>query len=303
MDPKIRLVSSLLIAVLLSGCSKDSPSTSLNSPPPPQRQDTTPQPAQARSSEFKVLSVTSTQVEGDSLVVRGSTDLPDGSRIHVTLDLADTDPKATYIGSDIDVNAVGGKFEGKIPIPARPEFRQGPYVVEIMFTPKGQSQAVTDIVGANGERLAVKPSGYPFKTMESSLRLKKLDFKVKAAAIPSRDQFVAGSPERLYIDVVTAWSKKDWTKMANLTQKTWREHESDPTESVKAQFELFTPFGVVGKLQQTPGALSNMKIVTATLEGAIGSRVHKRRVSMNIVMESGTWGWNPTSALHQEELP
>ena len=135
-----------------------------------------------------------------------------------------------------------------------------------MFTPKNQTQAVIDLVGKNGERLAVKPSGYPFKFMESSLRLKKLDFKIKMASIPSRDEFTSGGPERVYIDVVTAWSKKDWIKMANLSQKTWRQHESDPTKSVKAQFEHFIPFGVVGQLHQAPGALSNMKVVTATLE-------------------------------------
>lgn len=302
MKPKMRWASILLLATLSSGCSKES--TPVSSITPPQQQNSVnPQPAQAQPSEFKVLAVTFTKVGGDHLAVKGVTDLPDGSRIHVTLDIADYDPKATYIGSGIDVNAAGGKFEGEIPIPARPEFREGPYVVEAMFTPKNQPQAVIDIVGVNGERLAAKPSGYPFKVMEASLRLKKLDFKVKTATIPSRDQFVPDSPERLYIDVVTAWSKKDWMKMTNLTQKTWRQHESDPTKSIQAQFEHFTPFGVVGKLQQSPGPLSNMKVITATLEGAIGSRVHKRRVLMNIVMESGAWGWNPTSALRQQEVP
>lgn len=287
----------LVLLLLATGCENGSSRAPANSPVPQSV------PVQVQPAEFKLLKVTSTKVEGGQLTVRGATDLPDGSRIHITLDLADYDPKATYIGSDIDVNSAAGKFEGKIPIPARPEFRTGPYVVETMFTPKGQAQSVLDAVGVDGERLAGRPSRLPFKVMESSLKLKKLDFKVKSATIPRPDQFAAGSPERLYIDVVTAWSKRDWTTMANRSQKSWRLHESNPSELIKAQFDLFVPFGVVGQLKQEPGPLSNMKKITATLEGAIGSSVQKRRVQMNIVMESGEWGWNPTSALGHVEVP
>lgn len=157
-------------------------------------------------------------------------------------------------------------------------------------------------MGADSERLAGKPSGLPFKVMETSLRLKKLDFKVKTATIPSRHKFAPG-PERVYIDVITAWRKKDWTAMANLSQKSWRQQESNPTESIKAQFDLFTPFGVVGQLRQEPGPLSNMRKVTATVEGAISSKVHKRHIEMNIIQKGGEWGWNPVSALRQEEVP
>lgn len=261
-------------------------------------------PPSSVPSEFKLLKVTSTKVRGQELVVSGVTDLPDGSRISVTLNPADYPPDATFIGSDIDVNAAGGKFEGTLPIPQRPEFQKGPYVIETMFTPKRQAQSVLDAVGQDGERLAVpKKPDYNFKIMETELRLTKLDFKVKSASIPSRDKYPAGSPERLYIDVVTAWNKKDWAKMAAITQTTWRRGESDPKGMVEAQFELFHPIGIVSSLERSPGALSNMQVITATLEGSIGSRIHKRRVPMNIVKEGGTWGWNPTSALRQEEVP
>jgi len=131
-----RCLPGLLLGVLAIGCWNGGPSTPAPANPTASQKGA----AQAKPSEFKLLKVTSAKVEGDQLAVEGVTDLPDGSKIDVTLDIAEYDPKATYIGSDIDVTAAGGKFEGKIPIPARPEFRSGPYVVETMFTPKAQSQ-------------------------------------------------------------------------------------------------------------------------------------------------------------------
>ncbi len=132
---------------LLSGCNNEQPkseqivavATATSVPKPTPTAKPTPIPKPKYFSKLRLVKPT---YDGSRVKIRGSTDLPTGAKINITFNVADRKETETYIGVDEDVQVKNGRFTSELEIPDRPEFGFGNYKVEVMFTPRGQSNNV-----------------------------------------------------------------------------------------------------------------------------------------------------------------
>jgi hypothetical protein len=107
-------------------------------------------------------------------MVTGATDLPDGAGIIVNLTLQESAKvSGDYHGSDVKVYVAKGHFtahiQGVVSLLANGEFHDGPHVVEVMFTPRGQEMKVVSAVGADGENLtgSLVKNEYGFNVLQT----------------------------------------------------------------------------------------------------------------------------------------
>lgn len=249
---------------------------------------------------FRKLEVSSVTQSGGTVIIKGTTDLPDSALVTVTFDVAGRAPTDTYIGVDERVPVESGRFEAKLDIPDRPEFRKGPYVVELLFTPKGQSPEVQSLVGPNGEHLERGEKTYDFKVWNVTREVKNLKVATSAHSLPDPEAFPKGSPQQLMAKVLLAWSRKDWGAMADLTQDSWRARQREPEEFLKSSFEIFVPFGANDLRVDDP--TSEAVRVSVVVHGAIGPSVQKKRLEVMVIRENGRWGFNPISMLRMTDL-
>lgn len=284
------------------------PSALAEAPPVASAPSATPAAAPSPAAEeapkpsYRKLEIHSVKWSGGFVIITGATDLPDSADMRVTFDLAGRAPEETYIGVDGKFPVQGGRFEAKLEVPDRPEFAKGPYVAEVLFTPRGQPQAVVDLVGPDGEQLerGKQSYGLSFKSWKVTKTVDNFKVSTSSHSLPDPSRFAAGSPEQLVARVIQAWSRKDWGSMANLTQQSWRARSSNPQEDLQNNFELFIPFGSTD-LHAEPGG-GEMVTVVAILEGSIGATLHKKQVRINVIRENGTWGFNPVSMLRMTDL-
>jgi hypothetical protein len=110
--------------------------------------------APARSLRQFSITVEDVEYTDQHVVVAGSAALPDGSLVIVNFDVA-RGSSDDYVGSDERVPIKNGKFKSKlIPKPGFP--KSAPQVIEVMFTPRGQTKTITDLTGVDGEFLTGK---------------------------------------------------------------------------------------------------------------------------------------------------
>ena len=256
---------------------------------------------EASAREFSKLETTNIAYEEGNVKVIGITDLPDGSELSVTFDVAAT---ATYIGVNIKVKVENGKFTTILTPPNRPEFAKGPYVVEVMFTPRAQSDVVLKLVGNDGEHLKgdkVRES-YGFKIMETSQQIDlPLNIEIVSYPMVSANSYSADSPERALAEYLNCWKQKDWNRMVEFTQKTWRSGKEHPEEHLADRYDLrdlvgaeITKKGVMG---------GNMVQVEAKVYYFVGAFLREEKITANLIRESapytpsstGDWGVNPIS--------
>lgn len=274
-----------------------------------QKREETPSPTAKRKQpkKFSKLEITEVVYKDKKVKVIGLTDLPDGSELYVQFDVAGRPETATYIGVDTEVKVNNGKFIAMLKPPNRPEFAKGPYVVEVMFTPRNQPASVTKLVGKNGEFLKgdkVQES-YGFKIMETH---KKVDLNLEIAFYPmvTPKSYPPDSPERALAEFLVSWQRKDWNRMIRFTQKTWCSVQKNPAETLNAWYGFKDLLGAEIK---DKSIVSNVFVdIKATFYYAIGSEVQKKTITATLVREvapytpspQGVWGVNPTSTLKEE---
>lgn len=252
---------------------------------------------------FQKLSVDSVTARGGKVGIIGSTDLPDGALVNVTFTLPNRRPDDLYIGSDTKATVTNGAFEALLDFPQLPEFKQGPYLVELMFTPMGQNDSVTDAVGTAGERLAKgKSDGTPFKTWEISREIAALAApKLPTfAKMPAAGDFPEASAEKCFVQMANAWSNEDWDGMAALTTDDWRAQHDDAADWLRDSFAI-VPFGLVD-IKSEPRGDSNMTFVTGTFHSKKADGIRRTQIKINMIFENGRWGWNPDSAGRRVDL-
>jgi len=133
-----------------------------DTPVPPEKR-----PQQTGYSRIEIRSVA--YVDG-RVRVEGVTDLPDGAIVNVDFNIAG--PPDTEADDAVSVNTEvrKGAFTALIEPPRTPAFARGPYVVDVLFSPRAQHGGVLGKVGADGERLEGAHAGeaFGFRVLEVS---------------------------------------------------------------------------------------------------------------------------------------
>lgn len=248
---------------------------------------------------FSNIALTDVQVQGGNVVIRGSTNLPDGSKLTVTFDVEGRLSSALYIGVDKPAQVIGGAFAVALTPPQRSEFSKGPYEVNVLFTPKAQTYDVLAKVGKDGERLAgplrQSPLGFGLLELKQSFDL-NLAIRPPTYPFDSPSKFNSDSPERAVAEFAAAWRDSDFKRMSSFTHGSWRSGEKDPAGVLEADygFKHLRGFQVTNVDTRTTVA----DITFVIWYEAITNKVEKK-ITARVLRESGKWGVNPISTLKE----
>jgi hypothetical protein len=226
--------------------------------------------------------------------------------LSVTFDVAGRSERATYIGVDTRVAVKDGKFGAQLIPPNRPEFALGEYVVEVLFTPRGQSEDVLSIVGVDGENL--KNGGdslMGFRTLEVSKPV-SLELTIAPYPMESPASYPGDSPQRAVAEFLGCWQQEDWNRMVSLTQKTWRQGESNPAQALEWQYGFMDLLGA--RIEGTTARSDVMVEIRVTLYYALGAEIRTGMLRLMVLWESaaytpstsGDWGVEPIATPQQE---
>lgn len=249
---------------------------------------------------FSRIVLTDVQVRAGNVVVRGTTDLPRGSKLTVTFNVTGRASSAQYIGVDKQVQVVGDAFEVTLTPPQRGEFSSGPYQVEIMFTPKGQTEDVLSLVGKNGERLTgplrQSPLGFGLLYLEQTFDL-RLAISPPTYPFDSPSKFNSDSPERAVAEFAAAWRDSDFERMSSFTEGSWRSGKKDPAGLLEPDygFKHLRGFQIVNV--DTRASVAD--VTFAVWYEAITNRIDNKKITARVLRESGKWGVNPISTLRE----
>jgi hypothetical protein len=189
----------------------DSTEAAESSDTPPPEDTATPD----ASGTYSQLRITDVSVDGDNVVIAGTTDLPDGATVIVSFDVAGRADTDVYIGVDQETTIDDGQFSVTLSVPQREEFVNGPYEVSVSFTPVGQPDEVVELVGEDGENLEgdLVDDEFGFNTMRL---VEQRDLQLPVApplyVFQQPSEFPAGSAERALAQWVLAWKNQDWPK-------------------------------------------------------------------------------------------
>jgi len=152
------IVILIIIIVIISSAGEDKESEIIQSP-----QQETKEKIQSEIKEYN-LQFTAEHISNRTFRVIGTTDLPNGSKIHITIydedyfNYDDANPEwrfenLTYFGESTAV--VGEKFDKTLTASEmEAPLKSDKYEVEVSFNPRAQATNIKDIVGADGEYLA-----------------------------------------------------------------------------------------------------------------------------------------------------
>jgi len=301
------LVLALILAVFLIGCNSGEEKET-----EPEAKKPAEQTQQLPERYFSNLTIVDVNASNDEVTISGNTDLPNGSTLNVGFDVWGRSGSDLYIGVNKKTIISNGEFKIDLLIPQREEFKEGPYEVSVLFTPRGQSDEIIQIVGKDGENLEgdiVDDSG-TFKTMKL-VEKKDLDLTITPPSyiFQQPSEFSQGSAERTLSEYMLAWKNQDWDKMASFAQKTWLDNETDSTGVLEAWYDFKT---LKGFEITNVGKVSNVTTdITCIVQyEAITNQISKKQITARVVKETeaytpneqGQWGVNPTSAIKEIDI-
>lgn len=278
----------------------------------PEAQQPTTQEEQLPEGPFSQLAITDVSVSGDEVTISGNTDLPNGATLIVDFDVWGRSGSDLYIGVSKKTTISNGEFKAVLAIPQREEFKKGPYEVSVLFTPRGQSNKVIQVVGKDGEKLEgdlVDDSG-TFKTMKL-VEKKELQLTITPPSYTFQQpsEFSQGSAERTLAEYVLAWKNQDWNKMASLAQKTWLSSETDPAGLLEAWYDFKTLKGFeITNVQKVSNVTYDITFVVQY--EAVTNQISKKQITARVIKETaaytpseqGQWGVNPASAIRETDI-
>lgn len=252
-------------------------------------------------------------VDNKEILISGETDLPNGAVISVGFDVWGRAGSDLYIGVSEKQTVANGKFSATLSIPQREEFKTGPYEISVLFTPRGQSDAIVKLVGENGENLTgnlVQKSSFEFNTMEI---IEKKDINLfitpPTYTFQSPNEFSNGTPERVLAEYILAWKNQNWNEMVNFSQKTWKDKESDPTGLLEAWYDFKTLKGFeIKNVKKISDVTSDITFIVNY--EAFTNQISKKQITARIIKETapytpsvdGKWGVNPVSMLREDDI-
>lgn len=272
--------------------------------------ESSPQPQAEVPSEFSKLVISDVRFENGLVLITGETDLPDGAKLSIDFDVAGRDPDETYIGVSEKTTSRNGKFAVSLEPPLRPEFAKGSYLVEAMFTPRGQAEQIIAFVGKDGEKLQgnTVEEVYSFKVMRISERV-ELDLNLTAYSIESPGEYTQRSPERALANYLVGWQKGDWKGMVKHTQKSWlsmkKDQGYDSSEAISVMYDFKDLLGA--KILNTKHVSNVIADIDLRVQYALGADVKTVTMQVRLMRESaslqpspsGDWGVNPSSTLRE----
>ena len=308
MKRKLFLVVLVLILVIfLVGCSGGEKKET-----EPEAKQPAEQKQQLPERLFSSLTITNVSVSDGEITISGNTDLPNGATLIVDFDVWGRSGSDLYVGVNKKTIISNGEFKEVLSIPQREEFKKGPYEVSILFTPRGQSDKIIQIVGKDGENLEgelVDNSG-TFKTMKL-VEKKDLQLTVTPPSytLQQPSKFSQGSAERTLSVYMLAWKNQDWDKMASFTQKTWLNNEADPAGLLEAWYDFKTLKGFeIINVKKASNVITDITCIVQY--EAMTNQISKKQITARVIKETaaytpneqGQWGVNPTSAIREIDI-
>lgn len=298
----------------------DMPTSTLTPDTPTPLPAETPTINNQSSSEFSLLEIGDINYDGESVTITGITDLPDGSILDVTFDIAEySSPDDPYVGVSTQVEVHNGQFLAMLQIPKIAEYQVGPYEIEVRFRPRSgigpiQPENVTDQVGLDGENLVgenVQELQIGIKVLVDSL-IVDLTLDIQLAEYPQLDlsSYPADSPERALAEYLIAWQNLDWERMAQFAQKTWKDGLANPDEELMYQYDFKTLLGAeLGEIEEV--SEGTMVRITVRLYYSVRpTEVSQVIIRAMVIRETGPyqpstqgdWGVNPISTYAEEPV-
>ena len=284
-----------------------------------EKKETTPESQQPIAEEqqlpegpFSNLAITDVSVSGGEVTISGNTDLPSGATLIVDFDVWGRSGSDLYIGVSKKTTISNGEFKVVLAIPQREEFKNGPYEVSVLFTPRVQSNKIIQVVGKDGEKLEgelVDDSG-TFKTMKL---VEKKDLQLTITLLSytfqQPSEFSQGSAERTLAEYVLAWKNQNWDKMATFAQKTWLSTEADPAGLLEAWYDFKTLKGFeITNAKEVSNVTTDITFIVQY--EAVTNQISKKEITARVIKETaaytpseqGQWGVNPTSAIRETDI-
>lgn len=298
------VVLALILAIFLSGCSGGEKKET-----EPEAKQPAEQKQQLPERLFSNLTITNVSVSDGKVTISGNTDLPNGATLIVDFDVWGRSGSDLYVGVNKKTIISNGEFKVVLSIPQREEFKKGPYEVSVLFTPRGQSDKIIQIVGKDGENLEgeiVDDSG-TFKTMKL-VEKKDLQLTITPPSyiLQQPSEFSQGSAERTLSEYMLAWKNQDWDKMASFAQKTWLNNETDPAGLLKAwyDFKILKGFEITN-VKKVSNVTTDITCIVQY--EAVTNQISKKQITARVIKETaaytpneqGQWGVNPTSAIRE----
>jgi hypothetical protein len=124
-------------------------------------------------SGFSRIEFRSVVYKNGQVWVEGSTDLPDGALVSVDFNIAGPPDSEADDAVSVNTEVRGGVFTARIEPPHTPAFARGPYVVDVLFSPRAQNGEALRHVGVNGEHLEGEHvrETFGFRVLEVSKRV------------------------------------------------------------------------------------------------------------------------------------
>ena len=297
----------LILAIFLVGCSSG------------EKKETEPEAKQAAEQKqqlpkrlFSSLTITNVSASDGEVTISGNTDLPNGATLIVDFDVWGRSGSDLYVGVNKKTIISNGEFKEVLSIPQREEFKKGPYEVSILFTPRGQSDKIIQIVGKDGENLEgeiVDDSG-TFKTMKL-VEKKDLQLTITPPSyiFQQPSEFSQGSAERTLSEYMLAWKNQDWDKMASFAQKIWLSNETDPAGLLEAWYDFKTLKGFeITNVKKISNVTTDITCIVQY--EAVTNQISKKQITVRVIKETaaytpneqGQWGVNPTSAIREIDI-
>jgi hypothetical protein len=101
---------------------------------------------------FSKIEITTVVVESGLIKISGLTDLPENSILSVSFDISNHEPDSDS-GISARATVKSGEFSVLLSPPKTPKFKKGPYLVDVLFSPRNQPESVLLDTGKNGEFL------------------------------------------------------------------------------------------------------------------------------------------------------
>ncbi len=161
------------------------------------------------------------QVDRASICVRGTTDVPSGSRVTVELHSLET-MRTAFVDT---VRVRDGVFVVKVGAGEGDEGFEGPHRVTAMVSPGRQPPAIRRRIGGHGERLvgdAVRDDGgVRFLVADEVLDIPGTG--TGSPALPPLSTVDPGEPEGIALELIYAWKARRWRMIEELAGPGWTE--------------------------------------------------------------------------------
>ncbi|MDD5089873.1 MAG: hypothetical protein PHQ23_03055 [Candidatus Wallbacteria bacterium] len=268
-------VFSLLIFFLVLSCGRPSPQSQAI----PSEQST--------CDQAMGMSLASVTWDDFILDIEGSSTLPAGSRLQISL----LDQAGVCVATG-ETTVRPGPFRAFLEADLSDGTAWGEHKVEVIFSPSLQKQEVRILAGPSGEHLSgpnclEMPAGERILVCSGRLSLTPSS----SFSMPEANSYATDSPERALTALLYCWRKKDWKRMAVYTALSWRSRLDEPGDYLEGQFcglDLLT-----GEILERTDLSESQSVFNLRCDYLCKGVRFQRSVTVLMLLEEGIWGVSP----------